>query len=74
MFFYAEHSIKMNPHIPSGLLPMMMPQQIGGQQYMMAVRLPSGGIPAAAAAQPYVAAGVPGVQGLQVIKPLLYKC
>lgn len=55
----------MNPHIPGGLLPMMMPQQIGGQQYMMAVRLPSaGGLPAAAA-QPYMAAGVPGVQGLQ---------
>lgn len=50
----------MNPHLPGGLLPMMVPQQLG----MMAVRLPSGGLPTAAAAQPYMAAGMP-VQGLQ---------
>lgn len=55
----------MNPHIPAGLVPMMVPQQIGGQQYMMAVRLPSGGMPAPG--QPYVPAGFQGVQGLQVI-------
>lgn len=40
---------------------MMVPQQLG----VMAVRLPSGGLPTAAAQQ-YMAAGVPGVQGLQV--------
>lgn len=62
----------MNPHISAGLVPMMVPQQIGGQQYMMAVRLPSSGVPGVPApGQPYMAAGLPGVQGLQVNKTFL---
>ena len=46
---------------------MMLPQQVG-QQYMMAVRLPSAGLAAQPTphAQPMLAAGVQGVQSLQV--------
>ena len=57
----------MNPHYPAGLVPMMLPQQVG-QQYMMAVRLPSAGLAAQPTphAQPMLAAGVQGVQSLQV--------
>lgn len=50
----------MNPHLPGGLVPMMMPQQ-----YMMAVRLPAG-MPPPSHGQPIVAgAGVQAVQGIQ---------
>ena len=56
----------MNPHLPGGLVPMMMPQQ-----YMMAVRLPAG-MPPPSHGQPIVAgAGVQAVQGLQVYYTLL---
>jgi len=52
----------MNPaHIP-GLMPMMMPQTIGGQQVMMVARLPGGGAGIPQPGQALV--GHPGMQGI----------
>ncbi|XP_052265437.1 uncharacterized protein LOC127867956 isoform X2 [Dreissena polymorpha] len=60
----------MNPHI-QGLMPMMMPQQIGGQQYMMAVRFPGAGtIPQQGQQLLGHAGAMHSLQGLQALQAL----